>query len=299
MKNGIVILNYLNSNVTKSSVERLMNQKDIAKFEVVIVDNGSPEAVLEDLKDFLKSDVNFSGIHLIRAHENLGFAKGHNIGIRFLRKLNVENILLMNSDISFVENEGLSLLFSNIKSSDAAIIGPNIYGKGNKPANPVFINVTFKGTVLRSVSNRLSVIRNSSLFRLQKENVSEGAIGSRETKSINSNERMFFLHGSAFILTKKYFDTYFSLYPGTFLYYESQILQILVKKANLKLQYCADVHMTHIEDQSSELSYGNKPNVKASMVAQSQMKALGLFTKTVSKINRGMINGQQSFEVEE
>jgi GT2 family glycosyltransferase len=66
--------------------------------EIILVDNASHECNPEDFKKI------FPEINLIRSEQNLGFAKGNNIGIAQAKG---EYILLMNSDCELLNNAPL------------------------------------------------------------------------------------------------------------------------------------------------------------------------------------------------
>lgn len=289
MKNGIVILNYLNNEVTQETLKSLLKQDGIADFEVLIVDNGSPDAVYGVLSDFIE-DLNKDFVHLIRTSVNIGFARGHNFGIKHLRKLGIRNVLLMNSDIAFVESNGLQRLFAPNALQDYAVVGPNILANDGKASSPIFQNITVFSTLIRLIANSSKQIRSSALFNNKKNAITSTVKSISVSSNISTEDKMFFLHGAAFVLTEKYFEIYPGLYPKTFLYYEGQILQILIKKSGLRMRYIPSVHMSHVEDQSSALSYGNKADKKAVMVARSQFQALKAYFMTVGQIGRVIKN---------
>lgn len=275
MENGIVVLNYLNYEITIKTVELLLNQKNIENFSIVIVDNGSNNGSVEFLKE------NFGKIHnikIISISNNLGFARGNNLGIRYLRSQNVKNILIMNSDISFLTTDGLSDLFKDIPKG-VGVIGPDIIGKNGEHANPIYLPVGIIGTLERLIYNMLGGALPKKIKQKVKKKTN-GKISQLDLKSEQSKTKKdFFVHGASFLLTANYFDILPELYPKTFLYYEAQILKILSKKYNLKYYFNASVTMKHIEDQSSALSYGNKTDIKQKMVAKSQYEAIILYFK--------------------
>lgn len=274
MKNGIVILNYLNMSVTFETVKSLLTQNNIDSFHIVIVDNGSKNGSIEYLSQNFSM---YQNITVLEAISNLGYAQGNNVGINYLRERNIDNVLVMNSDISFSEANGLEQLFLDIPNN-VGVIGPNIIGNNNAPANPIRIPVGFKDTLIRFSYNSLRNI----MPMLLKENVKRKTnnLVDKNIKSMLSNsENEFFVHGAAYILTHHYFNVLPELYPKTFLYYEAQILKILSNKFHLNYFLNANIKMKHIEDQSSKFSFGNKKSNKQRLVAKSQLTALILYIK--------------------
>lgn len=275
MSNGIVVLNYLNNVVTKNTIDLLLKQKDIQKFSIVIVDNGSNNGSIEFFENSF-GDVN--QITILSVDVNLGYAKGNDLGIRYLRRQGIDNILIMNSDISFSDDTGIISLFQDIPSG-VGVIGPNIIGENGRPSNPIYLSVSFKSTLIRYIYNIFGDLVPEQIKTKVKSKTNITFENIDVVSKVSSRESDFFLHGSAFVLTSKYFEVIPELYPKTFLYYEAQIVKILSKKFSIKHYFKADVTMKHLEDQSSALSYGNKTSVKQAMVAKSQLKALFLYFK--------------------
>jgi GT2 family glycosyltransferase len=84
------------------------------------------------------------------------------------------------------------------------------------------------------------------------------------------------LHGSAMFFTPLFFRYFKGLYTGTFLYYEENILAVLLRNNRLRVTYTADTEVYHKEDMSSTQSFGNKNRVKSGYQRSSVLKCLGL-----------------------
>lgn len=85
---SIIIVNYNTFELTSQCLASIYNLSK-ASFEIVLVDNGSTECNPE------KFLLEFPAIKLIKSVENLGFAKGNNLGIA---SASGDYILLLNSD---------------------------------------------------------------------------------------------------------------------------------------------------------------------------------------------------------
>lgn len=121
MKNGIVILNYNNYELTQRCVNSIQQSFD-DEICIVIVDNGSCNDSYQILLELYS---NSSEIILIKSDKNLGFSAGNNIGINYLMSIGIKKCILANSDILFEENS-IQEMFSSIEEN-VVICGPKIF----------------------------------------------------------------------------------------------------------------------------------------------------------------------------
>lgn len=260
-KIGVVVLNYKNYGVTIESVQLLLNQS--IPLNIVIVDNGSGN---ESFGILQKNFDNYKNVHVIESKENVGFAKGNNIGITYLREKNFDTIALINSDI-MIENENFFKILSRIHfPENVATIGPRIISLDGINQNPFYWkNSDFKIYLLlvylylRKIGlPKFSHIKKIFLRKSAKKtetNINSKSIFQLDKTHILNNDE--YLHGSCFILTPKYFKTYDGLYSQTFLYSEEVILGVLLNKAGMKSEYVSELEVLHLEDQSSAMEFTN------------------------------------------
>lgn len=109
----IVILNYNGLEVLKKCLTSVF-KIDYPNFEIILVDNNSSDGSLEMAK------INFSKAIFIKNEENLGFAAGNNVGIKFALERAADFILLLNNDVE-VEKNFLTQLIDNV--AEKKIIG--------------------------------------------------------------------------------------------------------------------------------------------------------------------------------
>jgi GT2 family glycosyltransferase len=120
---SVIIINYNTFELTCNTIRSVIKFTTGVEYEIILVDNASPEC---DADLFVKE---FPGIKLIKSPENVGFAKGNNLGIKSAVG---KYILLLNSDVVLIENSILncfSKLFSLSKDT-AAITCKLIYPDG-------------------------------------------------------------------------------------------------------------------------------------------------------------------------
>ncbi|MBX3164157.1 MAG: glycosyltransferase family 2 protein [Bacteroidetes bacterium] len=92
---SIIIINYNTFQLTCSCIKSVVEKTKDVSYEIILVDNASTERDADEFKKL------FPKINLIKSKENLGFAKGNNVGIQHAHG---EFILLLNSDCELTED---------------------------------------------------------------------------------------------------------------------------------------------------------------------------------------------------
>jgi len=88
--------------------------------KVVVVDNNSPEPIADLKKEF-------SGNIFIKNKENLGFAEGNNVGIRYALKHSADYVMLLNNDTIVDPQMIVQLIKVGESDKKIGILGPKIY----------------------------------------------------------------------------------------------------------------------------------------------------------------------------
>lgn len=122
-KVSIIILHF---NGTEDTLECL---KSIGKLRTnnyelltIVVDNGSEERLrMNDKRSMIK------GLKIIRNKENLGFAGGNNVGIRYALENGADHIVILNNDTFVHENLIEELLKVAESAKKSGIVVPKIY----------------------------------------------------------------------------------------------------------------------------------------------------------------------------
>ncbi len=119
---GIVVLNYNSYSDSIRIVEDLKLQVGFDCFEIVIVDNNSPNCSYSILKNRFSFEKN---IHVISSGYNLGYAKGNNYGLMYLEKYDCKYIAIINNDVYFLCNHVFESLIESYNVLDnVGIISP-------------------------------------------------------------------------------------------------------------------------------------------------------------------------------
>lgn len=133
---GFVILNYKTYQDTIKCVQSIVNTIDTDNYFIVIVDNGSDNESLEVLNKEYEKEYK---IAVLDAEKNLGFSKGNNVGIKYLRDLyDFQYIVVLNSDIILFQSNFFKTLDALYEKNHFAVLGPMIInGKLNIKSNPM------------------------------------------------------------------------------------------------------------------------------------------------------------------
>lgn len=110
-----VILNFNGGNNLLRCIQALDKQRSLLK-QIILVDNGSSDNSADTVKQ------SYPTIELIQTGQNLGIAKGRNIG---LERATSELVLLLDDDIYIQENTIQRLVFS-LRQKNAAVVCPRI-----------------------------------------------------------------------------------------------------------------------------------------------------------------------------
>lgn len=87
--------------------------------QVVVVDNGSDDGVLEAVSDL------FPTAHTVQTGANLGYAGGNNIGIRYALARRADVVVVLNND-TLVESGFLTPLLAALPASGLVAVSPDI-----------------------------------------------------------------------------------------------------------------------------------------------------------------------------
>ena len=268
---ALIILNFNNYEDTINCIESV-EKYNSAPIKLIVVDNASTApGASEALRDYLigrykdqlgvyndvtvkdvKSDCNLSYCSLILSAINDGYARGNNKGLRLAYADNsVNNILILNNDVLFVEDI-IPVLQEDLQLCDkAAIISPILYKKDLSGLDynccrkalslkDIFVLYLFQfntavGLVERIINNRMILKKLS--FPLK-----------------NKMVEMDLPSGSCMFIDKTLFRSIGSFDPNTFLYCEEDILYKKVSQRGLINYLDTSIKCIHLGASSTSSS---------------------------------------------
>ncbi|MCT3233438.1 glycosyltransferase [Lactiplantibacillus plantarum] len=240
-----VVLHYLTADATIKCVNSIMASLTVDNdFEttIIIVDNGSNDGSYEYLKNYYQ---NSRIVVVIVNKNNLGFARGNNIGFDFAKyKLNADFIITLNNDIVVDQNDINRLIFNEYKLEQFAILGPDIVSRKGYHQNPSLdVNWTWKKILTFRVKKMVQLLSNQTGIK-----VSTQADASYQSNGYLRRKRDVQLYGACLIFSPLFIKKMDGLYPKTFLYMEEDILRLQAKHFHLKMLYSPVISMSHSED---------------------------------------------------
>ena len=121
-----IFISIINFNGKKNTIECLESLKNIKRenFEltIVVVDNSSKEEF--DLKSGYMEDI---PLVVVKNKENLGFAGGHNVAIKYAIKNGADYVLILNNDTYVDKNFLEELLKATDRDKKIGVLVPKIY----------------------------------------------------------------------------------------------------------------------------------------------------------------------------
>ena len=261
MKVVFVILHYITIDDTTQCIESILENVEYNNYSIVIVDNGSKNNTGNELKEQYRDN---KKVNIIINDENVGFAKGNNIGFRYAKnQLNADFIILLNNDTVITQHEFIINLIESYKKNNFYICGPNIVSRVDKSKqNPIkkeFYSIKdVKKRIIKLYLLKILSIFNIDekgqklYFKIKKRKVID--------KSVDK-DKDFKLHGCCLVFSKLYINKYEGLYDETFMYGEEDILKYISERDSLKMIYEKSINIFHKEC-SSTYAYLKEPLMK-------------------------------------
>lgn len=278
---SFVILNYKAYEEAIACAESVLATQTWEDIKIVIVDNGSKNRSAEQLREHFNVEPR---VHVIAADENLGFAKGNNLGIRYAREqFDPDFIVAANSDILF-EEEICERLAGIYARRPYAILGGDIVdATRTQHFNPVARERRYTLNYMRKQAfvswAKAVMFRLIKVFHLKGAvaghygvSAQDGGMGEEEEgrkaatrevdgKAVAADNRVeeemegVLLHGCCLVFSGDFFAEFEGFWEGTFLYAEEEILYYLAMKKGLRVLYSPKVTCMHKEAVTTNTLY--------------------------------------------
>lgn len=273
-KVGIVVLNYKNYKETMICVNSILQQKKIDLY-IVIVDNGSNNESVKILSENYKQNAH---VKFIQCSDNLGYAKGNNIGIQYLQEHKYNYIFIANSDLVFTsENILYDLLMKHEKGVGVLVpIIENLNGSIEQRVaykRKLFLLRVIKCVLIAQIR---FILRKFCYVKRNKTNTRSAEIIEKNKNIVGLQRDHYVISGSGFMLTPDFFSVYNKLFPETFLYFEEWATLIYIHKAKLLCKVVDTDIILHKGAASTIENARKKKLIKARRMAKSGRKVFKL-----------------------
>ncbi len=237
MKIAIIVLNWNGKEYISKSLD-MLKKLDTSDYqvEVVVVDNNSTDGSVKLIK------TQYPKFHLIENRENLGYAGGNNVGIRFALENGAEWIWIVNPDV-LVDPQALNeLLKVATKYPRAGVLGPKIYFAPGYEFEKERYKKSELGKVLWFAGGRIDW-----------DNVIAQHLGVNEVDhgQLDRLSQTDFVTGAALLLNAQMLKEIGLLDPKYFLYYEENDLCQRAVKNNWELWYVPTSVVWHANAQAT------------------------------------------------
>ena len=230
MNLSVVIVNYRTFELTRDTINSILDYDHPFSYEVIVVDNASGDDSLAKLKDCFGSKVKF-----IASGQNNGFAAGNNLA---LREVESDYVLLLNSD-TVVWKDTLESIHD--------------YMEAHEDVGACGCRVRLEGGELDKACKRTFPNVKNSFFRLfhiptksKEDNYNLTDIPDDEVYEIDC------LTGAFMFIRKSALDEVGLLDETFFMYGEDIDLCYRIKNGGWKIVYYGKASITHLKGASSK-----------------------------------------------
>lgn len=254
MKIVYLILHYLAGMDTIECVESILQATNESEHEniVLVVDNGSENSSYTDLKMKFKDE---NRVVLLRNSENLGFARGNNVGFVYAKnELKADFIVQLNNDTIINQKDFSEILVNKFHETGYSVLGPDILtadGFHQNPGDKQFW--TFSELLVFRIKRKIeNLLYYFKLGQLRNKIVKVKGDVYRKNK-LEKEKTHTILHGACLIFSPLYIRKFNGMCDKTFLYWEEDILKLYADFYGFLMLYSPQLEIYHKEDAATNM----------------------------------------------
>lgn len=237
MKVSIIIVNYNTLELTKNTINSVIEKTKNLKYEIILVDNASVDGSVEFFEKEYKNKIIF-----IKNNENLGFGKANNKGIEIARG---KYVFLLNPDTLLINN-AIKILFDFMENNEnCGVCGGNLYDLDMRPMSSFDKKmITYKSLYIKDIIKEIKFRISKKIKRIVKYDNFNYSDKPCEVKIII---------GADMMIRKKVLEKIGFFDEDFFMYHEESELCFRVLKNNFKIYSVPKAKIIHLEGQSSKV----------------------------------------------
>lgn len=245
---SVIILNYNTFSLTCKCIESIIKHTQKVSYEIILIDNASTECNPDKFLEI------FPQIKLVKSPENLGFAKGNNLGLQYVQG---NFILLLNSDVELIENS-IAICLEKIKvNAQIGVVSPQL----------IYPNGTIQHSANKFPSLTYEIIE---ILRLHKIFGKKMLLGFY----FNHDEEIFvdWVWGAFFLIRKEVIQQMpqQKLPDDFFMYFEDVQWAYLIKKLGYKILFTPATKVIHHLSASSQDPHKELSKLEKSLQNETQ-----------------------------
>jgi hypothetical protein len=217
---SVIIVIYKGEKFLKNCLASVFDKIKNIRFEIILVNNGEKDIILED----------FPTIKIIKTRTNLGFGRGHNLGIKSAK----ENMLwILNTDTEVLAGDVENVLREIREKRGIGVIGVRLMSENNR-VQPWSAGV--EPTIWGLIRNNLGFPASRAIWQSAKK---------REVDWVS---------GTSLFIRKDIFDKLGGFDEKFFMYFEDIDLCKRAREAGYKVVYYPEFAVRHFGGKSFENS---------------------------------------------
>jgi len=254
---AIVILNYNNFQDTINCIDSLIKNEN-ENYRLIIVDNASTNNSVAEIEIYLsKNDIKFqcypnhqnllinSKFIIIKLEQNIGYARGNNIGLNLAVDLGSTYLVVLNND-TMITQPFLAELKTRLENDkNIGIISPLLKQKDGS----IDRNVARKNPSTLQIIINNSFLRNFKLF----QNYLDRQYCIKSKEDIVKKEVLYpdLISGSCIMMKSVIYKKIDGFDKNTFLYFEENIVFEKLKQLDLTSCVYLNKHIIHLGAEST------------------------------------------------
>lgn len=215
-KTAVIILNFNSYNQTIECIESVKNIT-YPNYEIIVVDNNSKDDSLQQIKG------SFPDVILLKSRDNLGYASGNNLGIKYALEKNIEYICILNNDVAVDRNFLEPIIKTLMDDKNAAAAGPSIcyYGQDD---------------VIQAMGGNINLYTGLPTMKFK---------GKKQSQVKEDMVSVDYLGGACFVVKAEILKKIGLIPENYFLFYEETEFFLNIKRQGYKLISIRDSRVYH------------------------------------------------------